>query len=496
MTLAALAAALVSCSKSVSVRTEPLPDSSWEASEWISAADAPVPEKVSDRAPDGASWFLADIPNSRRVQKAVWMTTGLGVYQIFINGRPIGEEILRPGFTHYAKTKISYTYDVTADIKRSRGAVNSFSAQVTPGWWADKIINGRRLRTKKCAFRSVLALTYSDGETEYIGTDTLAWKAGIAGPVTHAGIFDGETYDARIPAGYLTPEKLSVPEINREFHGEIVPSCGAEIFLRKDLTLNPVKAYVWEGITDAVDSENTEEVQHGKVNVKREYKRGEPIELREGETLVVDFGQNAAAVPSFKFSAKEGTTLVCLPSEILNDGNGAESRGMDGPEGSVHRRNLRMGDDMFRLQYTFGRSGKKVSYTPTCSFWGYRYVSITADAPVRIESIVSIPVTSIRADMQIGTLETGNPLVNQLISNAWWGQLSNYLSVPTDCPQRNERLGWMADTQVFANTGAYFANTSSFFHKWLRDVRDCQTEFPGSLPSRKFWWQPHASWLD
>lgn len=489
MTLAALAAALVSCSKSVSVRTEPLPDSSWEASEWISAADAPVPEKVADRAPDGASWFLADIPNSRRVQKAVWMTTGLGVYQIFINGRPIGEEILRPGFTHYAKTKISYTYDVTADIKRSRGAVNSFSAQVTPGWWADKIINGRRLRTKKCAFRSVLALTYADGETEYFGTDTLVWKAGIAGPVTHAGIFDGETYDARIPAGYLTPEKLSVPEINREFHGEIVPSCGAEIFLRKDLTLNPVKAYAWEGITDAVDSENTEEVQHGKVNVKREYKRGEPIELREGETLVVDFGQNAAAVPSFVFSADEGTTLVCLPSEILNDGNGAESRGMDGPEGSVHRRNLRMGDDMFRLQYTFGRSGKKVSYTPTCSFWGYRYVSVTASAPVRIESIVSIPVTSIRADMQIGTLETGNPLVNQLISNAWWGQLSNYLSVPTDCPQRNERLGWMADTQVFANTGAYFANTSSFFHKWLRDVRDCQTEtgsFPGVCPPGNF----------
>jgi alpha-L-rhamnosidase len=211
--------------------------------------------------------------------------------------------------------------------------------------------------------------------------------------------------------------------------------------------------------------------------------------LKQGETLVVDFGQNCAAVPSFEFKGKAGTVLTCLPGEILNDGNGARSRGMDGPEGSVHRENLRAQDNCFRLLYTFADSRDFVSYYPHCTFFGYRYVSITATDEVVIKSIASIPVTSIAKGMEIGTIATGNELVNKLISNTYWGQLSNYLSVPTDCPQRNERLGWMADTQVFAETGSFFANTVNFFHKWMRDVRDSQNRlggYPGVAPLAQY----------
>ena len=215
--------------------------------------------------------------------------------------------------------------------------------------------------------------------------------------------------------------------------------------------------------------------------------------VRPGETLVVDFGQNCAAVPDFVFKAKEGTVLTCTVSELLNDGNGAKSRGMDGPEGSPHRLNLRIPDLGMYLTYTFAGTEKPETYRPSHTFFGYRLVSITATDEVEIQSIRSIPVTSIAQDMEIGHITTGNPLINQLISNTLWGQRSNYLSVPTDCPQRNERLGWTADTQVFSETGTFFANTSNFFHKWMRDMRDTQHHtgtFPGVAPMAQYGAEP------
>ena len=172
-----------------------------------------------------------------------------------------------------------------------------------------------------------------------------------------------------------------------------------------------------------------------------------------------------------------------------NDGNGARSRGMDGPEGSVHRENLRIPDTGCFLKYTFGPGDKFVSYHPSCTFFGYRYVSIVATDAVTIKEIATIPVTSIAEGLEIGKISTGDESINKLISNTYWGQLSNYLSVPTDCPQRNERLGWTADTQVFAETGTFFANTSTFFRKWMRDMRDSRSPqggFPGVAPHAQY----------
>lgn len=469
--------------------TEALGDSAWVSSEWISVVDAPVvTDVIKDgmRAADGANWFVSTIRNESDVVSAKWMTAGLGVYELYVNGMVIGEEILKPGFTHYAKTKISFTYDVTDAFNKAVGAENVLAAQVTPGWWADKIVTPNRTKGmigKKCAFRGVLELTYGDGTKKLYGTDLENWKAGIAGPVKHAAIFDGEEYDAREPLGFQTPEKLSTPEINSEFAGEIVPTAGAEIYLREDLTLSPVRAYIWKEV------EGANEEEFGKVVITKEFASDEKIVLMPGENLVVDFGQNASAVPSFEFKAKEGTVLTCLPSEILNDGNGAKSRGMDGPEGSIHRLNLRTPDNNMLVKYTFAGSRKPVSYYPKCSFFGYRYISVTATDKVVISSIRSVPVSSISKEMETGKIETGNDLVNQLISNTWWSQLSNYLSVTTDCPQRNERLGWTADTQVFAETGSFFADTKDFLHKWLRDLRDTQSPlggYPGVAPLAQY----------
>lgn len=463
--------------------TAALPDEAWSGSEWICVADAPeVKGRVHEetRAADGSNWFVADIVNEQKVIKALWMTTSLGVNELYVNGNRIGHEVLRPGFSHHSRTKYSFTYDITNVFVKKKGGVNRLAAQVTPGWWADKIITpsgSNGMYGQKCAFRGVLELTFADGSTRRYGTNTKHWKAGIAGPVKHAAIFDGEEYDARVPSPVSDSfSMLSEPAISTEYKGIIVPENGAEVYHLHKQALNPKRAYVYSKTEGATDKD------YGKIVIDREYAHGKPMTLRPGEHLVLDFGQNCAAVPAFRFNAPEGTHLSCLPAELLNDGNGAKSRGMDGPEGSIHRRNLRIHEKSIRLDYTFANSKKVVEYTPRCTFFGYRYLDITATDEVVIEQIQSVPVSSITSEMETGHITTGNDLINQLISNTVWGMRSNYLSVPTDCPQRNERLGWTADTQVFCETGTYFANTDRFFHKWLHDLRDSQNP-EGGYPS-------------
>ena len=496
---AAAALALASCgtrSSGEAHLTEALDDEAWNVSQWISASDAPVVKGPitgdNERAADGASWFTSILRNNDKVVSAVWMTSGLGVYELYVNGQKVGKEVLKPGFTHYAKTRRSFTYDITDMIKTGRGEYNDFAVQVTPGWWADKIVTPSGhdgMIGKRTAFRGVVELTFPDGSSKLYGTNTSDWLAGVAGPVKHAAIFDGEEYDARELPGYATTKCFLPPMVNNEFNGEILPTDGAEVYFREDLALAPVRMYTWETVSGAKDNE------YGSVVIKDEYKDGDKITLHPGEKLVVDFGQNAAAVPSFVFNAAEGTVLTCLPAELLNDGNGATSRGMDGPEGSVHRLNLRIPDTGMRLTYTFAASDKPVSFTPTCTFFGYRFASITATGDVTISSIRSVPVSSITAEMETGVITTGNELINKLISNTVWGQRSNYLSVPTDCPQRNERLGWTADTQVFAETGSFFADTRLFLHKWMRDMRDTQDPrggFGGVAPVAQYGADPSS----
>ena len=430
-------------------RTGALQASAWDACEWIAVKGAPVAgdaEKQHQRAADGTSVFWRDIANKKAVKSAKWMATSLGAGYPYLNGHVVGDDFLRPGFTHYAKTKYAFTYDITALLKRSAGDVNRFAAEVSSGWWRDQIV---RYAGQKSAFRGVIEFTYVDGTTELVGTKADEWNGAVAGPVTHAGIFDGEEYDARqTNAARSEGDFASVGcERNDEFRGAILPTAGAEIVLREDLAIA----------------------------------RG-PYTVKPGETLVVDFGQNCAAVPRFVFQAKAGTVLTALPAEMLNDADKGQ-RGCDGPKGSVYRANYRIPNDGMRIVYTFGDNPSV--YTPAYTFFGYRYIAITATDTVEILRISSVPVTSVAKEHELGRIETGDKDLNRFIANVYWGQLSNYLSVPTDCPQRNERLGWTADTQVFTEAGSFNADTSAFFHKWMRDMRDSQGPkggFPGVAP--------------
>ncbi len=450
-------------------------------SEWIAAADAKVADDATRRSQlsaPGTSWFASRFTNARDIRKAEWAVAGLGVFEVYVNGARVGgENALKPGFTHGRKTKHYFVYDVTDALRRGKGEANVLAAEVSAGWWRDKIVNyvGRR-----SAFRGELFIEYADGGREVRTTNARDWTAGVGGPVKRAAIFDGEIYDSRVSAPVKGAASFAPAIVCDDFGGEVFPNEGAEIVRRFDLALKPVEAYCWNGVTGAANG------VFGTVVKTRVFKKGEKLAVKPGETLVVDFGQNAAAVPHFRMTAKAGTTLTCLPAEMLNEANGERRRGNDGPSGSVYRENLRMPGQGMRLVYTFGDA--PADYFPRFTFFGYRYISVTADGDVSLD-VESVPVTSITKEMETGHIETGVADVNKLISNVYWGQLSNYLSVPTDCPQRNERLGWTADTQVFAEAGTFNADTSRFFHKWMRDMRDTQHEkggFPGVAPMAQY----------
>ena len=422
------------------------------SAQWLSVPSAPVAtesDKAAQRAADGTSWFATTVTNEAEVMSATWTVAGLGVFEAYVNGKRVGEDFLKPGFTSADKTKYSFSYDVTALMKTRKGEANALAASVSSGWWRDQIVG---YAGRKSAFRGELELTFADGTHRTYGTDAASWRCGIAGRVTHAGIFDGEEYDARRSEPLFGEGLTETPEVNAEFKGEVLPIAGAEVCLREDLAME----------------------------------KG-PFALKAGEPLVVDFGQNCAAVPRFRFRAKRGTVLTVLPGEMLNDADKGV-RGCDGPKGSVYRANLRMPDTGMRIVYTFAGEGVE-EHLPQFTFFGYRYLSISATDEVAIESVESVPVSSVTKAMEIGRIETGNADVNRLISNIRWGQLSNYLSVPTDCPQRNERLGWTADTQVFAEAGSFNADTRAFFGKWMRDMRDSQDargSFPGVAPAAQY----------
>ncbi len=436
-------------------------------SEWISVKEAPVHEAGNPLglAAPGTSWFARRFANKGDIASAKWTVTGLGVFDVYVNGARVGNDFLKPGFTHNGKTKYAFAYDVTDKLRTARGAENVLAAEVSSGWWRDRICSpGKKdYWGKKSAFRGELELVYADGRRETIGTRAADWKSGVAGGVVRAGIFDGEVYDARLRQPTDGEGLTGTTEVNGEFKGEILPTAGAEVALRRDLAMT----------------------------------RG-PYALKKGETLVVDFGQNCAGVPEFRFKAPRGTILTALPGEMLNDAD-AGSRGCDGPKGSVYRANLRSGEDGMRIDYTFAGDGTE-TYLPRFTYFGYRYLSIEATDDVEILSVASIPVSSVRKEHEIGTLEVGDKALDRFVSNVRWGQRSNYLSIPTDCPQRNERLGWSADTQIFAEAGSYLADTRGFFRKWMRDMRDSQSKkggFPSAAPLAQFANEPFKfGWAD
>ncbi|MBR3221378.1 MAG: family 78 glycoside hydrolase catalytic domain [Kiritimatiellae bacterium] len=403
----------------------------------------------------------------REVARAEWRVAALGVFEARVNGTVVSR-FLDPGFSQPEKTRFEVSYDVTSEVKRGD---NVFEATVAPSWWRCRMTRRAYPKVgaplpKNAALRATLRLTYEDGGADEFYSDP-SWLSAYTGPIVDAGIFEGERVDARrTAAGFAASVRCD------DFKGEVRSRQGPPVCLREDLVLKPIAAYVWSGVSDATDE------AYGKVMVRRRFEPWSPVLLEPGETLVIDFAQNAAAVPRFELEGPAGAEMSVRMGEALNDANGEKTRRCDGPAGSVLLANLRSA--AASIMYVF-REGRQ-SYRPTFTFFGYRYASITVTAPVRILSVESVPVTSISAADESPVIVTDNAKVNRLAENVRWGFRSNYLEIPTDCPQRDERLGWTADTLAFVSAAEYSADVRGLLGKWLGDLRDSQ-DADGAFPS-------------
>ena len=426
-------------------------------------------KKIMQTQTQGTPMFRKEFTLSKAVKTAKLYTSGLGVYDVFINGKRVGHvqpdgttlyEELKPGWTDYRSRVFYSSHDVTTLLAQGENAIGAI---VTPGWWAGAVMHGV-YGSPETGFIAKLLVTYEDGTQESLYTD-LTWHSSKNGAMKAGEIYDGEIYDARLESPWTTASyddsQWNQVEKNTDFNGEINAFTGGDVLQLRDKVQTVKTASIYEGskasgsdfgMANVVSTQNTDR-----------------IKLQKGQAVIFDFGQNIVGWTRFKVLGKAGNRLRLRFTEMLND-TGERSRGNDGPGGTLYRANLRSAKA--QLYYTLSGKEGGEEYEPSMTFFGFRYCEIVPSDDVEILSIVAQPVSSSTDDT--GSLTTSNQLVNQLYSNITWGQRGNLLSIPTDCPQRDERLGWTADTQIFSHTAMYIADTESFYRKWMQDMRDSQ----------------------
>ena len=454
--------------------------------QWITMEEE-AGEKTGNR-PGYRKAFLTR--EDATIVKARLYSTALGVYENYINGQRVGRiledgrmvyEELKPGYTQMEDRKFYSTYDVTGLLEN--GKENVLAAVVTTGWWNGPVVQYMMPENKiyhESAYMAKLVITYSDGSVSVLDTD-LSWKASRVCAVQEGtGIWEGEVYNAGIDYDWMNPGYCDCQwngvKINREFHGVLCAWNGSTVQLREELEHSPKKITLYQGATGA------KEGFHGKINVLETWDDigAEGIKLLPGQVLLVDFGQNFAGWEYLELKTAPGTRIDIRHGEILNDRDGQVSRGNEGPEGSLYNANYTKNTPTVGRTIYYARGGEKECYHPTFTFYGFRYVEILVQAETVIYKVAGQVVTSALEDT--GILVTSDEAVNRLIANARWGMYSNYLSVPTDCPQRDERQAWTADTQNFAEAGCYLNRSKSFLEKYMVDIRDAQDEVTGSVP--------------
>lgn len=428
----------------------------------------------------------------RELKAARVDATALGSYDLYVNGKRVGRQAgredaapydeLKPGWTDYTARCLYYSYDLAPYLTEGE---NTLLAAVAPGWYNGRIALGTYGETH-IALLAAIRLSDADGE-RVLYTDK-TWEASWGSAIRAADIWDGEMYDANQPSLATISEKqdsLHWGAPAEETHDLFVtPQVGSTITVRPNLTRKPETVTVYKGTEDNGSD-------YGKIHVVRTL-TGNSFTLAAGEAAVLDFGQNMVGWPTFTARGAAGTSLQIRFGEMLND-SGLKSRGNDNPEGSIYSINYRSA----KAKLCYILNGQDNAYRPTFSFFGFRYCEIRATADVTFENLTAEVVGS--ANRETGHMETSNADVNRLISNVLWGQRGNYLSVPTDCPQRDERLGWTGDTQAFCCTAAYNADVDGFFHKWLQDARDSQAEngmYPDVIPKVRVVGWGGAAWSD
>ncbi|RPI26916.1 MAG: alpha-L-rhamnosidase [Acidobacteria bacterium] len=401
-----------------------LEPSDWKAN-WI------VPDLPDDvSTPGPAPMLRAGFKLKGEVERARAYVTCYGLYEMHLNGRRVGDQVLTPGWTSYKKRLQYQTYDVTSLLQSSDNAVGILLGN---GWYRGEIgfSKQRNFYGSQLALLMQINIRYRDGSEETVVTDK-NWKA-ATGPILMSEIYQGETYDARLDkpgwsaTGFNDRGWKGVKVVNLEKNNLIAPA-GPPV--RKIEEIKPVK-----------------------------------ILKTPGGDLVVDMGQNMVGWLRLKVQGPAGTTVTLRHAEVLDK------------QGNFYIENLRNAKQT--VQYILKGDGAE-TFEPHFTFQGFRYVDVDGyPGNLTLDSLTGIVIHS---DMSRSSeFATSNQLINQLQHNIIWGQKGNFVDVPTDCPQRDERLGWTGDAQVFSRTAAFNMDVAAFFTKWLKDVAADQLP-NGSVP--------------
>jgi alpha-L-rhamnosidase len=408
----------------------------WQATEfddssWSGAVRYVMPSSGFENAELGNPWPTGAVKSLRRsfeVGKAVASAriyaTALGSYQLSINGRKVGNEILAPGWTDFRERVVYQAYDVTAEIKSGKNVVGALLA---PGWYSTPLQwlrQGYNYGKTPPALRAQLRIEYKDGSVDWILTDE-TWKVDIS-PILFAEIYDGETYDARkVQANWNT----AVFDDSKWKSAELVEPKETQIVWQY---FQPIRA---EKTLDAKKVTNP-----------------------SAGVYIFDFEQNLSGVARIRAQGAAGTDVKLRFAEVLN------------PDGTLYTENLRTA----KATDHFVLAGKGIEeFEPTFTFHGFRYVEVSGfkEEP----KIGDVKAVVFHTDAPFtATLKTSSAMLNKLWSNILWGQRSNFVGVPTDCPQRDERLGWTGDAQVFWRTATYNMDLTAFSKKFGADLRGTQ----------------------
>ena len=364
--------------------------------------------------------FVKSFEAKKGLASARLYICGLGLFTAELNGKKVGDEVLTPYYSNYHDEEQYITFDITENVKEQ----NRLTVSLGNGWFKGKFGLNNQSNNFGDEFKLIaeLRLVYEDGEVQVIGTDE-TWEY-IGSDVEDDGIYDGEIINH-----LLWKEKENLPKkaVLTEAEGKLVARYSLPVMEMEDMQVKEV------------------------------------IYTPLGET-VLDFGQNFAGYVTFRNHLPEGTRIVFDHGEILQDGN-------------FYNENYRSA----KSQFVYVSDGRDELVRPSFTYFGFRYVRVTGWPGEAKEEDFTGKALYSKMD-RTGYIETGHQGVNRLFLNALWGQKSNFIDFPTDCPQRDERLGWTGDAQVFSGTASFNMDTTAFYHKFLHDLRNEQVKYDGILP--------------
>ncbi len=380
-------------------------------------SDDPIPHRPAVMA---RHEFQLEAP----IQHATVYVTALGLYQLHINGRRVGDQLLAPEWTCYEKRVQYQAYDVTDLLREGKNAIGAVLGE---GWYAGRVLTKPGIPDEEPKLLLRLEVRLANGQTHGVITDG-SWRASDEGPIRFSSIYDGEVYDAR-----------------QELPGWDQPDYD-------DSKWRPVA-------TMSIDQRKLVWQPSEPIRPFVELKTERVIESRPG-VYVFDLGQNMVGSVRLQVKGPEGVTLRLRHGERLN------------PDNSLFY-NLKGG--LSEITYTLRGDPAGEVYEPHFTYMGFRYVQVSGlPSPPTADTVSGRVFHS--ASPEVGQFTCSSPLLNQLMSNIVWTHRGNLMGIPTDCPQRDERLGWMGDVQILSGTIPYLMDTAAFFTKWVRDTRDSQAD--------------------